>query len=471
MPVRSPLLRELRRHRIPAWWQDAKLGIFVHWTPASVPAFAPVDMEIGELLQSGATRRARVVAVHRVVRELAALPRRARSRSTTARCTATGRTPRSRPTGKPGSSSGIPTRGRAVRRHRRALRRARRQAHGRLLPLADRRRRIPTGRAGTAAATSSASWPKPCAARGCGSASTTRAGSTGPSTTVRSDRCPTCSPRSPRQLSGVRRRAGARADRALPAERPVERHRVAVGRQAPLAAVRALLRRGPRWRGQRPVDAVEPAARRRAARARSNALIDAARSARRSATPASCRRSRPTSTCGRPEYAVFPDVQTQAVGVRARHGPQLRVQRGTRDPRLHRARRAPLVLADIVAKGGNLLLNVGPRGVDAQIPDEQLARLDWLGTWLAPTRRARSRPPDRGSRPGTTTAEGAECATPPATTTCSRSSRDAHGLGHAARRALDADDQRHRHRREGVVVDWTDAGTGVELVRPGADRS
>ena len=37
------------------------------------------------------------------------------------------------------------------------------------------------------------------------------------------------------------------------------------------------------------------------------------------------------------------------------------------------------MLTDIAAKGGNLLLNVGPRGVDAQIPDEQLTRLDWLG--------------------------------------------------------------------------------------------
>jgi len=34
---------------------------------------------------------------------------------------------------------------------------------------------------------------------------------------------------------------------------------------------------------------------------------------------------------------------------------------------------------DIVAKGGNLLLNVGPRGEDATIPDQQLRRLDWLG--------------------------------------------------------------------------------------------
>jgi len=38
---------------VPAWWSDAKLGIFVHWTPASVPAFAPVDSNMGELLARG----------------------------------------------------------------------------------------------------------------------------------------------------------------------------------------------------------------------------------------------------------------------------------------------------------------------------------------------------------------------------------------------------------------------------------
>ena len=46
-------LARLRRHRVPAWWRDAKLGIFIHWTPASVPAYAPVDVDIGELVQSG----------------------------------------------------------------------------------------------------------------------------------------------------------------------------------------------------------------------------------------------------------------------------------------------------------------------------------------------------------------------------------------------------------------------------------
>ena len=27
---------------LPAWFDDAKLGIFVHWTAAAVPAFAPI---------------------------------------------------------------------------------------------------------------------------------------------------------------------------------------------------------------------------------------------------------------------------------------------------------------------------------------------------------------------------------------------------------------------------------------------
>ncbi len=38
---------------------------------------------------------------------------------------------------------------------------------------------------------------------------------------------------------------------------------------------------------------------------------------------------------------------------------------------------------DAVSKNGNLLLNVGPRGDDAQIPDEQLSRLSKFGDWLS----------------------------------------------------------------------------------------
>ncbi len=40
MALRNPDLKRLQGHRVPAWWQDAKLGIFVHWGPFSVPAWA-----------------------------------------------------------------------------------------------------------------------------------------------------------------------------------------------------------------------------------------------------------------------------------------------------------------------------------------------------------------------------------------------------------------------------------------------
>jgi alpha-L-fucosidase len=63
------------------------------------------------------------------------------------------------------------------------------------------------------------------------------------------------------------------------------------------------------------------------------------------------------------------------------------------------------MVADIASKGGNLLLNVGPRGEDAAIPDEQLERLAWLGEWTASTGDAlyRTRP---WVRPAATTVEG-----------------------------------------------------------------
>jgi alpha-L-fucosidase len=48
--VSRRIVAEVRRHRVPTWWSDAKLGIFVHWTLASVPAYAPVDADMSELL-------------------------------------------------------------------------------------------------------------------------------------------------------------------------------------------------------------------------------------------------------------------------------------------------------------------------------------------------------------------------------------------------------------------------------------
>jgi len=52
MALRDPTLKRLQRHRVPAWWLDAKLGIFIHWTIASVPAFAPVGTDFSSLLKS-----------------------------------------------------------------------------------------------------------------------------------------------------------------------------------------------------------------------------------------------------------------------------------------------------------------------------------------------------------------------------------------------------------------------------------
>jgi len=62
-------------------------------------------------------------------------------------------------------------------------------------------------------------------------------------------------------------------------------------------------------------------------------------------------------------------------------------------------------MTDIASKGGNLLLNVGPRAVDARIPDEQLVRLRWLADYVPPNGDAvfGTRP---WSTPGTVTVEG-----------------------------------------------------------------
>ncbi len=89
-----------------------------------------------------------------------------------------------------------------------------------------------------------------------------------------------------------------------------------------------------------------------------------------------------------PEYVVFDDVQRtpwecvrgmdQSFGYNAYSRPEDFI---AHDDLLW-------LVADIVAKGGNLLLNVGPRGVDAQIPDEQAVRLEWLGGWVGPNREA-----------------------------------------------------------------------------------
>ncbi len=40
----QPTLASIKQHPLPAWYQDAKFGVFVHWTISSVPAYAPTGL-------------------------------------------------------------------------------------------------------------------------------------------------------------------------------------------------------------------------------------------------------------------------------------------------------------------------------------------------------------------------------------------------------------------------------------------
>ena len=39
----------LNSHPIPQWYEDCKLGIFIHWGLYSVPAFANPSYQLGEI--------------------------------------------------------------------------------------------------------------------------------------------------------------------------------------------------------------------------------------------------------------------------------------------------------------------------------------------------------------------------------------------------------------------------------------
>jgi alpha-L-fucosidase len=46
----EPTLESVSKHTLPAWYDDAKFGIFIHWTPSCIPAFAPVHEDIASLI-------------------------------------------------------------------------------------------------------------------------------------------------------------------------------------------------------------------------------------------------------------------------------------------------------------------------------------------------------------------------------------------------------------------------------------
>lgn len=47
----EPEKESVRRHEVPEWYHDAKLGIFIHWGLYSVPAFAITGISIDELIR------------------------------------------------------------------------------------------------------------------------------------------------------------------------------------------------------------------------------------------------------------------------------------------------------------------------------------------------------------------------------------------------------------------------------------
>lgn len=44
-----PEWQSVKKHKVPQWYEDEKVGIFIHWGPYSVPAFAPPSAELGEI--------------------------------------------------------------------------------------------------------------------------------------------------------------------------------------------------------------------------------------------------------------------------------------------------------------------------------------------------------------------------------------------------------------------------------------
>lgn len=45
----TPDMESVKTHQVPQWYDDCKLGIFIHWGAYSVPAFAPPTCELGDI--------------------------------------------------------------------------------------------------------------------------------------------------------------------------------------------------------------------------------------------------------------------------------------------------------------------------------------------------------------------------------------------------------------------------------------
>lgn len=84
-----------------------------------------------------------------------------------------------------------------------------------------------------------------------------------------------------------------------------------------------------------------------------------------------------------PEYTSFDQIETKKWEATRGMSASFGYNRGDREEDYEDPVGLVRSFIDIVAKNGNLLLNVGPRGEDAAIPEPQVRRLEVLGDWLA----------------------------------------------------------------------------------------
>ena len=91
----------------------------------------------------------------------------------------------------------------------------------------------------------------------------------------------------------------------------------------------------------------------------------------------------PHSDFRTPEYTVFPDIQAKKWEATRGMSHSFGFNRNDKPDDYEPAHALLHGFIDAVSKNGNLLLNVGPRGVDGGIPVEQLDRLNCFGDWLS----------------------------------------------------------------------------------------
>jgi alpha-L-fucosidase len=83
-----------------------------------------------------------------------------------------------------------------------------------------------------------------------------------------------------------------------------------------------------------------------------------------------------------PEYTTFPEIKARKWEATRGMSHSFGFNRRDTDADYESVANLVSSFVDTVSKNGNLLFNVGPRGDDAQIPGEQIARLKGFGDWL-----------------------------------------------------------------------------------------